>query len=136
VGKRLPSEAEWEKAARGTDGQPFPWGDGAITCARANFADCNKIVSQPKDVGSLPEGASPYGALDLAGNVVEFVNDAYSSTYYAVSPPENPPGPQGTAAYVGRGGGFRSLPYWQRSGARDDYAASYFKDSLGFRCAR
>ena len=91
VGGSLPTEAQWEKAARGTAGAPYPWGSEEANCDLGNFTGC---VGALTDVTKYAEGASPYGVLDMAGNVLEWVSDFYGENYYNSAPAENPTGPE------------------------------------------
>ncbi len=133
--RRLPTEAEWERAARGMTGHRFPWGDTEPTRTLANYLNQWRNGGGLEPVGSHPQGASPEGVQDLQGNVWEWVADWYDPHYYEKGPLRNPKGPNEGTRKVMRGSGWESEAPLLRSAHRLSSDPKNRNHSLGFRCA-
>jgi formylglycine-generating enzyme required for sulfatase activity len=133
TGRRLPTEAEWEKSARGTDARYFTWGNSRANPRLANFSET--LILEPLPVSRYPLGASPYGVLNMAGNVREWVADWFDNKYYLSSPYENPTGPETGTERSLRGGAYDAnlddITTFRRFKHEPDSAGL----SRGFRCA-
>ncbi len=133
AGATLPTEAQWEKAARGPDGRLFPWGD-YVESVKRRSATLND-EEQTKPVGSYPEVSSPYGAQDMTGNVWQWCADWYDENYYQNCPARNPSGPPTGALRVLRGGRwFYNQPNFFPAAYRNYCTPKHWLSLCGFRC--
>ena len=136
VGKRLPTEAEWEKAARGTKGFIFPWGSSSPKPKEVNFERTWEGTDTLWPVGSVNQNSSPYGVKDMAGNVREWTNDWYAADYYSMGINKNPKGPITGILKVIKDGSWHSFKSDIRSASRGKGGFALKTDGIGFRCTK